>query len=226
MSAAETKRILAYGDSLTWGWIPVHVAPPSRRFPPDSRWPGVMQQTLGTGYEIIEAGLNGRTTDIPDPTIPQLSGSGLDGTADLPVTLATHLPLNLVLILLGTNDLKSMFGRSAFRIALGCAKLIDIAQNISGGVATDYPNPQVLLIAPPPLGTPTCFADFFVGGVEKSQQFGRLYASIAELARVEFFDAATVIQTDGADGVHLTATAHRALGRALAEKVKSILAEV
>jgi Lysophospholipase L1 and related esterases len=78
MSDSEPKRILAYGDSLTWGWIPVHVAPPSRRSPINGRWPGVMQAALGTGYEVIEAGLNGRTTDIPDPTAPQISGSGLD----------------------------------------------------------------------------------------------------------------------------------------------------
>jgi lysophospholipase L1-like esterase len=81
-----------------------------------------MQEALGTGYEVIEAGLNGRTADLPDPTLPQISGSGLDGSADLPATLATHLPLDLVLIMLGTNDLKAMFDRSPFRIALGCAQ--------------------------------------------------------------------------------------------------------
>jgi lysophospholipase L1-like esterase len=111
-NGSDPKRILAYGDWLTWGWIPVHVAPPSRRYPPEGRWPGVMQEALGTGYEVIEAGLNGRTADLPDPTLPQISGSGLDGSADLPATLATHLPLDLVLIMLGTNDLKAMFDRS------------------------------------------------------------------------------------------------------------------
>jgi lysophospholipase L1-like esterase len=121
-NGSDPKRILAYGDWLTWGWIPVHVAPPSRRYPPEGRWPGVMQEALGTGYEVIEAGLNGRTADLPDPTLPQISGSGLDGSADLPATLATHLPLDLVLIMLGTNDLKAMFDRSPFRIALGCAQ--------------------------------------------------------------------------------------------------------
>ena len=141
---AEPKRMLAYGDSLTWGWIPVHVAPPSRRYPTSGRWPGVMREALGTGYDVIEAGLNGRTADLPDLTLPQMCGSGLDGSADLPATLATHLPLDLVLIMRGTNDLKDMFDRSAFRIALGCAKLVDIVQNINGGVATDYADPWVL----------------------------------------------------------------------------------
>jgi lysophospholipase L1-like esterase len=218
------KRILAYGDSLTWGWIPLEIATPSRRYPPSDRWPGVMQRVLGNGYEIIEAGLNCRTADIPDPTQPQVPASSLDGSADLPATLATHLPLDLAMIMLGTNDLKTMFGRSALRIALGCAKLIDIVQTIDGGVLTNYPNPRVLLIAPPALGKQTCFAEFFIGGVVKSEQFARLYAGIAELANVEFFDAGTVIHTAGADGVHLTATAHRRLGLALAERVRSILA--
>jgi hypothetical protein len=84
---AEPKRILAYGDSLTWGWIPVHVAPPSRRYPTSGRWLGVMREALGTGYDVIEAGLNGHTADLPDLTLPPMSGSGLDGSADLPVTL-------------------------------------------------------------------------------------------------------------------------------------------
>jgi lysophospholipase L1-like esterase len=103
------------------------------------------------------------------------------------------------------------------------AKLVDIVQTINGGVATDYASPRVLLVAPPPLGTQTCFAEFFRGGVEKSQQFARLYAGVAQLAGVEFFDAGTVVQTDGADGVHLTDAAHRTLGRALAAKVNAIL---
>jgi len=219
------RRIMAYGDSLTYGWIPVMAEPPSRRFPAHSRWPAVMARQLGRRYEVVDDGLCGRTTDRQDPTVPQITGAGLDGAAALPGALAAHLPLDLVIIMLGTNDLKAMFARSPLRIALGAAKLIDIVQRIEGGVATDYPNPAVLLVAPPPLGPQTCFKEMFEGGVEKSRRLGGLYRKVAGLAGAAFFDAGTVISTDGADGLHLSAAAQRKLGHALAQKVKEIFSD-
>lgn len=223
---ASVRRILAFGDSNTYGWMPVENGPPSRRFPADVRWPGAMRCALGSGYEVIEEGLNGRTTDQPDPTEPRITGAGLDGAAALPGVLASHLPIDLLIIMLGTNDLKAMFARSPLRVALGAGRLIDIARCIDGGVATDYPPPAILLVAPPPLGPQTCFREMFEGGEEKSRHLGRLFEGMARLADVAFFDAARVIRTDGIDGLHLSAAAHQALGRALAAKAKSILQAV
>jgi len=97
-----TKRLLCFGDSLTWGWVPVPEMSPTTRFPYDERWTGVLAKALDKDYEVIEEGLSARTTSIDDPVDPRLNGS-----AYLPSALASHLPLDLVIIMLGTNDTKS-----------------------------------------------------------------------------------------------------------------------
>ncbi|WP_410217935.1 SGNH/GDSL hydrolase family protein [Paracoccus sp. (in: a-proteobacteria)] len=221
---AEAKRILVYGDSNTWGYIPVESGP-TKRYAADVRWPGVLQAELGESYEVVEAGLSARTTDIADPTLPHISGAGLDGSAALSPIIASHLPLDLVVIMLGTNDVKAQFNRSPFRIALGMGKLIDIVEQTGSGVGTDYPTPEVLVLAPPPLGTlhPEGRAERFAGGLEKTRVLPQYYHAIAEAADAEFLDVGTFAETDGIDGVHLSAEAHEQIGRGVAEKVRSLL---
>jgi lysophospholipase L1-like esterase len=213
--AAEgaAKRIMIYGDSNTWGYIPVESGT-TTRYPADVRWPGVLQAALGTGYEVIDEGLSARTTDIPDPTLPHITGAGLDGSAYLSPAIASHLPLDLVVIMLGTNDVKKMFDRSPLRIALG-----------KSGVGTSYPAPKVLVLAPPPLGklAPESRAERFAGGVEKTKAMPAYYEAIAKAAGADFLDVGKLTSTDGVDGVHFTAGAHKAIGTGVAEKVKAIL---
>jgi lysophospholipase L1-like esterase len=129
---AKTIRILVYGDSNTYGWAP-EPNPPSVRFPIDQSWPGVMQKVLGDQYEVIIEALPGRTTDIADPEAP-ISGAGFDGTAYLPAAMASHAPLDLVVIMLGTNDTKPAYKRTPYGIALGAASLVEIAS--TEGVVT------------------------------------------------------------------------------------------
>jgi lysophospholipase L1-like esterase len=212
-------RILCYGDSNTWGCGPT-LQPPAPRHPPDSRWPRVLGAELGEQYDIIEEGLNARTTDVPDPMQAQLAGAGVDGAAYLPACLASHLPLDFVVIMLGTNDLKAHFARSPLRIALGAGRLIDIVQRIEGGIGTPYSSPEVLLICPPPLGKMVFFADEFAGGFEKSLALPAAYAAVAKAAGALFLDAGTVISTDGPDGLHLSAAAQTTLGRAVAAMLR------
>jgi lysophospholipase L1-like esterase len=213
-------RILCYGDSNTWGFASVP-EPPAPRYGRADRWPCVMAATLGPEVELIEEGLNGRTTDIADPTHPEITGAGLDGAAYLPACLASHLPLDLVVILLGTNDLKAMYGRSALRIATGAARLLAIVRDIGAGVGTPYASPDVLLVCPPPLGEMAYFAEMFAGGHDKARALPALYAQAAAMAGAGFLDAGTVIATDGADGLHWTAATQRRLGAAIAESVRS-----
>ena len=224
--AAEgtAKRIMVYGDSNTWGYIPVESGT-TTRYPEDVRWTGVFRAALGPGYEVIDEGLSARTTDLPDPTLPQISGAGLDGSAYLPAAVATHLPLDLVVIMLGTNDLKKMFNRSPLRIALGVGKLVDIVGQTKGGVGTAYPVPKVLVLCPPPLGTvaPQERAERFAGGVEKSKALPPYYEAIAKAAGAEFLDVGKLTVTDGIDGIHLSPAAHKAIGTGVAEKVRAIL---
>lgn len=211
-------RILCYGDSNTWGYAP-RAEPPSVRLPADQRWPRVMAATLGGDAEVIEEALNGRTTDVDDPTNPQIGGAGLNGLAYLPACLASHLPLDIVVIMLGTNDLKAMYARSAARIALGAGLLAEAARGIGGGVGSTYTSPLVLLVCPPPLGTVTHFAEMFVGGAEVSRALKPAYRAVAEAVGVGFLDAGGVIETDGIDGVHLTAAAQQRLGAAVAAAI-------
>jgi lysophospholipase L1-like esterase len=222
---AGPLRIVAYGDSITYGWVP-NPNPPSTRSGPDDRWPGALQKELGSNYQVIEEGLDGRTTDALDPGAT-ISGAQLDGSAYLQPCLASHLPVDLVIIMLGTNDLKAVFDRTPLRIAIGAAHLIDLVNTLNGGVGTSYKNPRVLLICPPPLNPEIeqgpIFGPMFKGGLEKSKQLPALYEAVAKMGGADFLNAGSVVSTDGIDGLHLTAESERKLGIAVAAKVKEIL---
>ena len=222
--SAPAKRILVYGDSNTWGWIPVERGFPTSRFGATERWPGITQAALGDGYEIIEEGLSGRTTDLPDTTVPELTGAGLDGSAYLPAAVASQLPLDLVVIMLGTNDLKTSFERSPEDVAGGLRELVEQVIAMDRAVWTEYPAPKILVVAPPPIVQTDRFpAAAFAGAIEKSRQLASLYARVAADAGVEFLDASTVTAADGVDGLHLTVEAHRKLGQAIATKIRDSL---
>lgn len=214
------KRILCFGDSLTWGWIPVAEGVPTSRFPRDVRWTGVLGEQLGDGYEVIEEGLSARTTTADDPADPRLNGSTY-----LPACLASHLPLDLVILMLGTNDTKVNLGRTPFDIASGMGVLATQVLTSAGGVGTVYPAPQVLIVAPPALADMPhpWFELVFEGGREKSAELSRVYSALASFLKVPFFDAGSVISTDGVDGIHFTEANNHDLGVALAEQVRALL---
>jgi len=206
------KEILCYGDSNTWGYDPVT----KERFGRDERWTGVLRSTLGPDYHIIEEGLSGRTTVWDDPIEGYKSGK----TYLIPC-LETHKPLDLVIIMLGTNDLKKRFSLSAYDIAGGAGVLVDIVNKSAAG---RMGKPQkVLLLAPPPLGKLTEFAEMFEGGEEISRKLSQHYRNIAQQYGREFFDTSTVIRSSDVDGVHLEKRDHEALGKAVAQIVKKIL---
>ncbi len=216
----DTKRILCFGDSLTWGWVPVAEGELSSRYPFEERWTGVMARALGEGYEIVEEGLSGRTTTADDPVDPRLNGS-----AYLPSALASHLPLDLVVIMLGTNDTKAYFDRSPYHIAMGMAVLLNQVGRSAGGVGTAYPAPRALVVAPPALGelSGPWRGEVFRGGQEKSARLAALYRAMAGASGAAFVDAGEHITTDGKDGVHFTRENNEVLGRALADAVSALL---
>jgi lysophospholipase L1-like esterase len=127
-------------------------------------------------------------------------------------------------IMLGTNDLKASFDRSPDDIARGLRRLVEQVKAMDRAVWTEYPAPKILVVAPPPLMQAERFpAAVFAGGLEKSRQLASLYAKVAAEAGAEFLDAGTVTAADGVDGLHLTAEAHRKLGRAIAAKIQDSL---
>lgn len=218
---SDRKSILCFGDSLTWGWIPVEEGSPTLRYPYEQRWTGVMARELGEGYNIIEEGLSARTTTLDDPNDPRLNGS-----AYLPSAIASHLPLDLVIVMLGTNDTKSFFRRTPYEIANGMSKLVGQILTGGGGIGTPYPAPKALVVAPPPL-TPMphpYFQGMFEGGHEKSAALTEQYRAMADFMKVDFLAAGDFVTTDGCDGIHFTAQNNSDLGKAIAEKVRAIFA--
>jgi lysophospholipase L1-like esterase len=203
---------LCYGDSNTWGYNPST----GGRYARDERWPGVLRQTLGEGYLVIEEGLNGRTTVWDDPIEGYKNGS----TYLIPC-LETHKPIDLVIILLGTNDLKMRFSVSAYDIANGAGVLVKIVQKSATGPGDR--GPQVLLLAPPPVARLTGFAEMFEGAERKSRRFAEHYARVAQERGCAFMDTGQVIVSSDLDGIHLEASEHEKLGVAVAARVRELM---
>ncbi len=204
--------ILCYGDSNTWGYDPKS----AERLAPELRWTGVMARTLGAGYRVIEEGLGGRTTVREDPYEPFRNG-----LTYLTPCLLSHAPLDLVVISLGCNDLKSRFGVGAQDIARGAEILVATALSLDAGIAGKPP--AVLLIAPPPLVELSGFSEMFAGGPEKSKHLGRHYAVVAAAHGVGFLDAGKHIHCSPLDGIHYEADQHDVLGQAIAGAVRQAL---
>ena len=209
------KNILAFGDSLTWGFI----AGTWERHPFDVRWPNVLAAGLGGKARVIEEGHNGRTTVFDDPT----TVDDRNGSKALPMLLATHQPLDLVIIMLGTNDLKFAQRCRAFDASMGMARLVQIVQTFP--FLPWAPKPEVLIVAPPALvpTTDEWFNDLWGHALEESKLFPRHYARVAQETGVHFFDAGSVAKADKTDGGHLDADNTRAIGAALVPVVKGIL---
>jgi lysophospholipase L1-like esterase len=210
------KRILCYGDSNTWGYDPVT----QTRFDDQTRWTRVLAASLGAGYEIIEEGLNGRTTVWDDPIEGDLA-SDKNGRTYLGPCLQTHAPLDRVILMLGTNDLKRRFGLPASDIALGVKALVGVIQRSRSGRGNEAP--PVLLLAPPPLAPLTpemALATMFEGGEIKSREFAALYARIAQQMGCGFLDTSAVIRSSPIDGIHFEAIEHAKLGKRLVSPLR------
>ena len=206
------KTILCYGDSNTRGYIPGT----GERFPRDVRWTGVLRRELGDGYQVIEEGLDGRTTVWDDPIEGYKNGK----TYLIPC-LESQRPIDLVVMMLGTNELKMRFSLSAFDIAEGVRVLVDIVQKSEAG--HDGGAPKLLLMAPPPVAKLTEFAEMLEGAEAKSRRFGEHYRRIAEEQGCELFDTSEVIVSSDIDGIHFEASEHEKLGKAVADLVRKIL---
>jgi lysophospholipase L1-like esterase len=211
------KNILCYGDSNTWGARPIEAVGVVERYGPDVRWTGVMRSHLGEGYQVIDEGLNARTTVHDDP----IDGAYKNGLTYFRPCLESHVPLDLVIIMLGTNDLKSRFSLTAYDIASGIKTLLEVVQSI--GPKNSGVVPQTLVIAPPPLARLSVLAEMFTGGTEKSLQFAPHYETFARLFDCDFLNAGDLVTTSDLDGVHFDADQHQVLGQAVAATVLKIL---
>jgi lysophospholipase L1-like esterase len=199
------KNILCYGDSNTWGYIPGT----GERFAAEQRWPGILQQSLGKSFHIIEAGLNGRTTIFDDPT-----KAGCNGLSGLAAVLDAHAALDAVILMLGTNDLKHHLNVSAVETARGIECLVDKIRSHAEDTAQN--RPHILIVSPPRICTTTsASASLFQGAGEKSHDLPRLFAEVANNRRCHFLDAARLVNPSAVDGVHLDLQGHARLGQTI-----------
>lgn len=208
--------ILTYGDSNTHGTAPMAHRTDRRRFGIGTRWPTVMAAALGPDWHLVEEGLPGRTTQFDDPAM----WPNMNGHVGLRMALASHGPLDVLTIMLGTNDLKTRFAPTPAQIAAGAAGLLDIALSVD--IQAAYGPFRILLISPPPVIETGCLQTEFWGGTAPGQSLATAYAALAQSRGIGFFDAGSVITASPVDGVHFDEAAHKALGEAVAGAVRAL----
>ena len=216
------KHILCFGDSNTHGYCadPADCADGGIRFTEEQRWTRLLQAALGQDYLVIEEGLSGRTTCFDDPI-----HEGLNALDYIYPCLKSHETIDLLIIMLGTNDCKDRFYASAACIGLGMARLVKKAKDTDcwGGKA-----PNILVIAPPPIGegmlTSPVAATMGQLCVEKSRQLADCYREQCELLNVSFLDAGAIgCEFNTVDFMHLTSRGHRTLAEELAKLIPQLL---
>jgi lysophospholipase L1-like esterase len=205
--------ILCYGDSNTHGTTPLEVLGAFGRYPRGQRWPDVMAAALGAEVEVIAEGLPGRTTVHDDP----VEGGVRSGLAVLPAILHSHAPIDLMVLMLGTNDLKHRFSVTAHEIARSVERLGRLAQ--AEDVVKD-----LLLVAPVPVTESGVLADVFAGAEAKQVGLSRFIAEGAARLGAGFVEAGLHIAVSPRDGVHWEVDAHQSFGAVMAEAVRARLA--
>ncbi|KZM72609.1 hypothetical protein AWN90_27830 [Nocardia terpenica] len=208
--------VLCYGDSNTFGVLPDQ----SGRWPVDVRWTGLMQRRLGDGYDVLEEGLGSRTTDLDYSDRP-----GRNGRRYLLPCLASRRPLDIVVLMLGTNDTKIQFGRTPAQIAAAVDGLIDLIRSPEFG--RDDSAPAVVLLAPVPIDHRAPLFDRLNGdaydarSAETSRRLAPSFAELAARRGLPFADTATVAEI-GEDGVHLGAEAHARIAELVGGLIRNL----
>ena len=210
------KHILCLGDSNTHGYCadPRDCADGGSRFNEQERWTCLLQNALGDGCLVIEEGLSGRTTVFADPL-----HESMDALGSAFALLMTHEPIDLLIIMLGTNDTKERFSANAPCIAVGMERLI---QKCKATPCWGKKGPNILVICPPPLGK--AFHDEVMGKgcVEKSEALARYMEPVARRNGAAFLDAKGC-EFNAIDHTHLTKKGHAQLAKLLAETVPALL---
>lgn len=206
------RRILCFGDSNTWGYS----SGSGERYPETVRWTGLLSALLGEDYRILEEGLCGRTTGFEDGIQPGRSAAGY-----LVPCLLSHFPLDLIVLMLGTNDTKR-------RYRVGAEEITDSMENLLRSMLDclywEKSKSKILLVAPPPM-TEEALRDRQMDSesLEKSKQLGSLYRALAQKLSVPFLDAGEYEFFLQEDGCHLAPEGHARFAEIMAQKVKELL---
>jgi lysophospholipase L1-like esterase len=214
------KTILCYGDSNTWGYDP-HT---EGRYDHKTRWTMVLAQILNNGfswedppYWVVEEGQNGRTTCREDPV-----EGDKNGLRQIGPILESHKPLDVVVIMLGTNDLKIRFTPTPLDIAKGAQNVVTAVQHSCSG--PNNGSPEIIMICPPPTVDAPVLLDILgeENNRKMAEQLPRFFRQCAKESGVRFLDAGELIQTSPVDGVHLDPPSHRRLAEAVAEIIQAM----
>lgn len=193
----KIKTVLCYGDSNTWGYMPET----DGRFPWEVRWPGILQRRLGESYRVIENGICGRTTQFD--SFREKFVNGYTGAEEC---VLMNTPLDMVIVMLGTNDCKDFYGAEPEEIGQGL-------ENV--GKLFSQSGADVCILSPPPLkgiDRSPFRNEFGNEAEEKSRKLSGIFREVSERNHWEFMDTAFIIETGTFDGIHMTKEAHRKLG--------------
>ena len=217
------KTILCYGDSNTWGYMPKVNAPEitaNNRYPWGVRWTSRLQMALGHDYRVAECGVNGRTTMFDCPMAEYRNG-----LKDIDVCIQSQFPVDLVIIMLGTNDTKFFFGMSPYMVAKGAERIIERIRQ--GGYGPEGREPEILLMAPIRIHENAVNAwlgdEFGASSLQVDALLGKYLGEKAEALGVHFLNAGEFITADPADGIHMNEEGHALLAEKVEAKVREIL---
>lgn len=209
------KRILCFGDSNTYGYMPT-----GGRYDEHTRWPMRLAELLGDSYTVIEEGFNGRTCVNDDP----VEGGFKSGLNYLPPCVMSHSPLDAVIIMLGTNDTKRRFGLTPMTIGESMMQLVKAVKMYA--VDDTGRVPRIIITAPAPIRDnlmetrhAECFGE---QAIEVSKGLAKEYLRISKLLRCDFFDAGLYAEVSPLDAVHLTAEGHLRLAEGMAHKIRNL----
>ena len=217
MKEKYIKKIICFGDSNTHGYNSKTMG----RFSEEERWPKLLGKFLGEDYDVVEEGLEGRTACFEDPLF-----EGLCGFKYIYPCIMTHKPVDLLIIMLGTNDVKERFSATPENVAKGIDRLIQKALDTKIAFRNE---PNVLLVCPPPINPGYEKTDIYgeMGDncVEKSKLLAPLYKKVAELKGIHFIDAGNIEGVDmyPYDHMHLSLDAHKNLAKFLSEMIPGMI---
>jgi lysophospholipase L1-like esterase len=203
------KTVLCFGDSNTWGYVP---GSEDGRFSADIRWPRRLATALGDEWEVIAEGLNGRTATMDSPV-----ADGRNGLTYLLPCLQSHMPLDIVVIYLGTNDAGDRYSLPAETIAGAVGRLVKVVRTSEAG--PDGGAPGVLVVCPPPFGKLDPEGSF-AHAAAKSRQLGRWFAEMSRELGCELIDLDGIATYSDLDGIHLDADGHAAVAAAVEERLR------
>ena len=207
--------ILCYGDSNTFGYVPET----GMRYPREVRYPGRLQMLLGDDYTVIEEGCNGRTTIHDDPV-----DGWKNGLDYLRPCLNSHKPVDIVILMLGSNDLKDTFHLTAKEIAEGAGTLVEVIQEFTEEKQGFVP--RIILVAPPEIGEGIAdsafYGRFLENAIGRSREFPKWYRRVAEENGCVFVDAASVVKASPVDSLHLSPEGHARLAEEFAHVIRGL----